>query len=448
MHSILIIDDRADVRASLRFLLEQHQYQVSEADNPFAAQSTMKQQLPELILLDMNYSLDTVSGQEGIGFLEWLQQQEHSIPVIPMTAWSNTALVVKAMQLGARDFIEKPWNNAQLINLIERQLELSALNQQNNKLTQQLEASHQSGYQWQSPVMQTLLTQLATVAQTNANILLTGPNGCGKSELAVFIHQQSGKPLSSLVQVNMGAIVESLFESEMFGHVKGAFTDAKQQRIGRFELAENGSLFLDEIANMTLSQQAKLLRVLESGQYESVGSNQTKRSNARIISATNCDLARAISEGQFRQDLFYRLNTMTFAIPPLSERTEDIVPLAQYFIKTHGQKYQRADLQLTEAAIQSLQNYNWPGNIREMSHSIERAVLLNTSGMIDATDLALVPDQSSNAINVMPLDQAEQMLIRNALKQTGNNVAEAAELLDLSTSALYRRMEKYALGKS
>ncbi|WP_416306136.1 sigma-54-dependent transcriptional regulator [Neptunicella sp. SCSIO 80796] len=448
MQSILVIDDRADIRTSLRFLLEEHQYQVTEANSPQQAQIEIRQQLPALILLDMNFTLDTVSGQEGINFLQWMQDAGHVIPVIAMTAWSNTPLIVKAMQLGARDFIDKPWNNAQLINNIQRQLEISALSQQNSKLTQQLEQGRKQGYQWRSAIMQTLLSQLSTVAKTDANILLTGENGTGKSELAQFIHECSGKSYSSLVQVNMGAIPEALFESEMFGHVKGAFTDAKQKRIGRFELADQGSLFLDEIANMTLTQQAKLLRVLESGQYEAVGSSHTQNSNARIISATNCDLNQAIEQGNFREDLFYRLNTMTFEVPALRQRCDDVLPLAGYFVEQFTNKYHKTAIKIADDARDAMLDYTWPGNIREMSHLMERAVLLNHNGVISATDLAIPPSRTTSDFPLMSLEKVEQLLINRALGQSGNNVADAAEILGLTKSSLYRRMDKYGLGKS
>lgn len=447
MQRILVIDDRADIRASLRFLLEAHQYQVIEADSPQQARTEVCGQIPSLILLDMNFTLDTVSGQEGISFLQWLQEQGHSVPVIPMTAWSNTALVVEAMQLGARDFIDKPWNNSQLLNSIQRQLEISVLSQQNYKLNQQLEQRCSQGYQWRSEIMKELLSQLSTVAQTDANILLTGGNGTGKSELAQFIHHSSKKPVSSLVKVNMGAIPDALFESEMFGHVKGAFTDAKQKRIGRFELADQGTLFLDEVANMTLSQQAKLLRVLESGEFEAVGSSHTQRSSARIVSATNCDLTQAIEQGTFREDLYYRLNTMVFAIPALKQRTDDILPLAEYFIGHYTKKYQKSDIKIADDACRALLNYAWPGNIREMSHLMERAVLLNHNGVITEASLAMEPAKSTGDLPLMPLDKAEHLLISQALRQSRNNVAAAADILGLTKSSLYRRLEKYGLGK-
>ncbi len=445
MTNILVIDDRSDIRLSLVLLLEDQGYQVIEADNPQSAQLKLKQQDVSLILLDMNFRLDTTSGEEGLQFLSWLQSANYDIPVIAMTAWSNTELVVQAMKLGASDFIEKPWKNKQLIHLIKQQLSLSSLQEENAKYKQQLNEPKIKHYQWQSACMSQLIDQLKTVAATDANILLTGSNGTGKSELARFIHQHSNRQRQPLISVNMGAIPENLFESEMFGHVKGAFTDAKTNRLGRFELAENGSLFLDEIANIPLTQQAKLLRVLENGEYEILGSSKTKHANCRMISATNANFNELIASQTFREDLYYRLNTIELVVPPLKDRALDIIPLAKFFIHQFSQKYQRNYCELTQGAQQALLDYHWPGNIRELSHLIERAVLLNNNALIDIEDLRLQAAQPKDDLPVMSLRDAEIMLLKKALLQTDNHIPQAAKLLGLTKSSMYRRIEKYEL---
>ena len=293
--------------------------------------------------------------------------------------------------------------------------------------------------------MQQLISQLAKVAKTDANILLTGENGTGKSQLAQWLHQQSSRHTHPFIAVNMGAIVESLFESEMFGHKKGAFTDAKSERIGRFELADNGSLFLDEIANIPLPQQAKLLRVLESQEFEMVGSSQTQKTNVRLICATNGDIATLINQGQFREDLYYRVNTLEFVVPPLRERIEDIVPLCEHFINLHAKKYSSAVLTLSECAKQALNHYSWPGNVRELSHVIERAILLATNDILTANDLNLHSNQSNSTLPLMTLEHAERQLIDLALKQTQGHIPNAAKLLGLGKSSMYRRLEKYGI---
>jgi len=445
MPQVLVIDDRADIRLSLVVLLEDNGFQVIEADNPQIAQVKLKEHNISLVLLDMNFTLDTTSGEEGLRFLTWLQSANISTPVVAMTAWSNVELVIQAMKLGAKDFIEKPWRNKQLLHVIEQQLAMTDLTCQNAKLKQQLSMPAGKEYQWKSASMLQLIDNITAVANTDVNILLTGDNGTGKSDLAQFIHQRSNRNANSLVSVNMGAITESLFESEMFGHKKGAFTDAKHNRIGRFELAENGTLFLDEIANIPLSQQAKLLRVLENGQYEALGSSQTKQTDCRVISATNGNIKKLISDEHFREDLYYRLNTIEFHVPALRDRQQDIVPLAQFFIAKYASKYQRDYCQLSTAAQQALQEYHWPGNIRELSHLIERAVLLNSTGEIGAEHLHLQVEEDKKQLPFMTLQEAELALIKQALEQTQGHIPKAAKLLGLTKSSMYRRIEKYNL---
>jgi len=448
MTSILVVEDRPDIRLSLAILLEDHGYKVLEADNPQMAQVILKTSDVALILLDMNYSLDTSSGEEGLDFLKWLQTTQILIPRVAMTAWSNTDLVVKAMRFGATDFIEKPWRNKQLLHVIEQQLNYNTLQEQNAQLKQQLSDTSNEEYQWQSACMVKFLKKISAVADTDVSILLTGDNGTGKSDLARNIHQQSLRKKEALISVNMGAISESLFESEMFGHKKGAFTDAKNARVGRFELAEKGTLFLDEIANIPLSQQAKLLRVLESGEYEVLGSSQTKKSNIRIISATNGNFIDLFDKELFREDLYYRLNTIEFRVPSLKERTDDIIPLTEFFITKFCVKYKRDIKTINAEAQQALSAYHWPGNIRELSHLVERALLLAEDNEITLDDLHLSNRASNEVLPLMTLEKAEISLIKQALSATHNNAPKAAKLLGLTKSSMYRRIEKYNLAQN
>jgi DNA-binding NtrC family response regulator len=442
---ILVVDDSPEIRLSAAFILEDQGFSVLEAENHHYAQTTLAENRVDLILLDMNFSLDTTSGEEGLRFLTWLSKSDFIIPVIAMTGWSNVDLAVSAMRLGACDFVEKPWNNQRLIQIIRQQLKMAGLQVQNQKLKQQLEPHTEQDFTWHSDAMNKLLQQIDSVAATDASILLTGDNGTGKSHLAQRIHQQSNRSSDTFISVNMGAISESLFESEMFGHKKGAFTDAKDNRIGRFELAKHGTLFLDEIANIPQSQQAKLLRVLESGEYEVLGSSQTQHADSRVISATNGDISQLINDGFFREDLYFRLNTIELRVPSLKERLQDIAPLAQHFIAQHGQKYKREEMSLTTAALKALEAYHWPGNVREMSHLMERAVLLAQGSKLEPEDLHLSTLKQSNRLPMMTLEQAEQILIQQALELNHNNVPKTSVMLGLTKSSMYRRLEKYGI---
>lgn len=447
---ILVIEDNREIRISAHFVLEDFGFRVEAIDNPALAKHWLLQNATDLILLDMNFERDTTSGAEGLEFLRWLAQQGFEIPLVAMTAWTNTELVVKAMQLGAGDFIEKPWNNQRLHQVLQQQLQLQQLSRGNRALQQRLEQSSPE-LVWRSDSMNRLMEQLASVAESEASILLTGENGTGKSQLAQWIHNKSARGTGAFIAVNMGAIPESLFESEMFGHKKGAFTDAKENRIGRFELAEGGSLFLDEIACIPIAQQSKLLRVLESGEFEMLGSSQTLRADVRLISATNGNFNQLIDDGLFRRDLYYRLNTLEFHIPALRDRKEDIVPLATYFMRKHGMRYRKPELSLTRDAQILLTHYSWPGNVRELSHMMERAVLLAKGVELTAEQFNLpgAPTKTSHVVlPMMTLDEAELQLIQQALMQAQNNKQRAAELLGLTKSSLYRRLEKYGLIKA
>jgi len=446
--TILVVDDMADVRLSANFLLSSQHYNVLEADSALQAIDVIKQDKVDLILLDMNYSSDTTSGQEGIDFLTKLAKLDITIPVIAMTGWSSIDLAVKAMQQGAADFIEKPWDNQRLLQIIKQQIQVTDLKKQNRRLRQHQhqQIEHKESLVWQSKAMSTLMADIKRIAKTDATILLTGENGTGKSSIANYIHQLSSRQQQSLVTVNMGAIPESLFESELFGHKKGAFTDAKETRIGRFEMANEGTLFLDEIANIPLAQQAKLLRVLESNEYEMVGSSITERANIRLISASNANFDNLIKEEKFRADLFYRLNTIEIHIPSLRERVEDILPLAHHFVEKHAIRYGKTGLLLADDMADKLKSYDWPGNIRELSHVMERAVLFADENVISAQSLVIkkpINNASNETFPFMTLEEAEQKLLLQALQKTEGLTAEAAELLGISKSAIYRRMEKY-----
>ncbi len=440
--TILIADDDEDIRLALNLLLSAEGYQIIEAENVKEITIQSARQKPDLVLLDMNFSRDTTSGQEGLAILEQLQPL--NIPVILMTAWGSIDLAVQGLQKGACDFTEKPWNKLKLLNSIKQQLSFSKVKEQNQGYRQLLANNNKKNWVCQSPSMQAIETLVEQIAPTDANILILGENGTGKSLLAERIHQLSSRQQAPLIAVNMAAIPDNLFESELFGHQKGAFTDAKQNRVGRFQLADKGTLFFDEIGSLPLTLQPKLLRVLETGQYEILGSSQTQVANVRLISATNADLNQLITEQAFRQDLLYRLNTIVITIPPLRERLEDILALALSFIAKFSSKYGKHPLSISPCALSKLKQHIWPGNIREFSHVIERAVLLTTSDEITAQQLMLEnTDNNNDSVILQPLEEAEKQLIEKAMKVTGGQVIEAAKLLDISRNALYRRLEKF-----
>jgi len=442
--TILVADDDEDIRLALELLLMAEGYQVIEADNAKDVMVKATRQQPDLILLDMNFSRDTTSGQEGLDILS--QLKPYNIPVILMTAWGSIELAVKGLQQGANDFVEKPWNKLKLLNSIKQQLSFSRIKDEHQGYRQLLAQEDNKPWVCQSKSMVEIEQLITQIAPTDANVLILGENGTGKSQLAARIHQLSSRQSSPFISVNMAAIPETLFESELFGHQKGAFTDAKQNRVGRFQLANQGSLFFDEIGSLPLALQPKLLRVLEAGQYEVLGSSQTQTTNVRLISATNADLNQLVAEKEFRQDLLYRLNTLVITIPPLRKRLEDIQPLAESFIIQFSVKYHKAKLTLCQDAIDKLKRHSWPGNIRELSHTIERAVLLAVSNKITAQQLLLeIADTSSNVMELQPLEQAERQLIEKAMSVSCGQVIEAASLLEISRNALYRRLEKFGI---
>jgi len=447
-HRILIADDQADVLEALRLLLKSEGYQIETAKSPAIVLRAIEAREFSLAIMDMNYARDTTSGQEGFELLSRIQTLDTSLPVVVMTAWATVELAVEAMRRGAKDFITKPWDNPRLLATVRTQVELGSAMRTYRRLEEEnklLRGTAGPVLIAQSPAMRPVLEVIARVGPSDANILITGENGTGKGVIAQALHATSARATRPLISVNMGGLPEGLFESELFGHVKGAFTDAKADRAGRFKLADSGTLFLDEIGNIPLSQQAKLLRTLERGEFERVGSSKTHRVNVRLVSATNSDLPAEVSSGRFRQDLLFRLNTIHIHLPPLRERHEDIPLLAQHFLKQHVGRYRKAVTGFDEEALALMNRYGWPGNVRELDHAVERGVLMTTGKAIRAADLGLNAANSSKGLDDMSLEEVEGYLIKRTMARCNGNAREAAEELGLSRSAFYRRLEKYGL---
>jgi len=446
---ILAADDQEHILEALDLLLHPQGYRVDKMRSPVLVNEALKSNSYDAILIDLNYTRDTTSGQEGLDLLSQIVSQDATVPVIVMTAWANVELAVEAMRRGARDFIQKPWENERLISILRTQVELHRALQRAARLEAEnrlLRAEGRPEFIASAPAMQPVLETITRVGPSDANVLITGEHGTGKEVVAQTLHALSGRSTRPLVAVNTGAIPDGVFESELFGHVKGAFTDARTDRIGRFELADGSTIFLDEIGNVPLRQQAKLLRVLESGEVERLGSSRPRRVNVRVLSATNTDLPAACGAGQFREDLLFRLNTVEIRIPPLRERREDIPPLGAHFLARYATRYRRPVQRFDPSAIQALLQYSWPGNVRELDHTIERAVLMSRTPEIQAGDLSLSsPRAQGQNLEELSLEAVEAVLVRKALQRFQGNVSQAAEALGLSRGALYRRMEKYGL---
>jgi DNA-binding NtrC family response regulator len=403
----------------------------------------------DAVLMDLNYTRDTTSGQEGLDLLNRIQTLDGNLPVIVMTAWGSVELAVEAMRRGARDFIQKPWDNARLSAILKTQIELGRALRKGQRLEEEnrtLRAERFPQLIAQSAAMRPVLDVISRVGPSDANVLITGENGTGKGLVAQTLHSVSLRSTRPLVTVNTGGLAEGVFESELFGHVKGAFTDAKADRVGRFEMAEGGTLFLDEIANISQALQAKLLRTIESGEFERVGSSKTRRVDVRVFSATNADLHAAVAEGRFRQDLLFRLNTIELRLPPLRDRREDIPVLASHFLRQHAEHYRKPLTGFDESAIKALLAHLWPGNVRELDHAVERAVLMAQGDTVRAADLGLRAGRDGPPrIEEMSLEDVEALLIKKALARFNGNVSHAANALGLSRSALYRRLQRYGL---
>jgi DNA-binding NtrC family response regulator len=453
---ILVADDQREVREALRLLFKAEGVDAIGADGPRAALDALRKERFDGALIDLNYTRDTTSGAEGLELLREIRKIDAELPVVVMTAWGTIDVAVEAMRLGAGDFIEKPWDNQRLMSVVRNQLALADSRGEAARLKRENEILRGEGdepFIAESAAMNNVRAPVGRGAPTGANVLIVGENGTGKGVVARRLHAKSRRAGKPLVKVNMGGIPESVFEAEMFGHVRGAFTDAKSDRIGRFELADGGSLFMDEIANIPLAQQPKLLRVLEDGELERVGSSRTLKVDVRLISATNADLAAEIARGAFRRDLLFRLNTVELRLPPLRERDEDIALLAESFLAHFRKRYQRDALRFSPSALNALRSYAWPGNVRELSHVIERAVLMQDDDTVDDAALNLKPEATHAlsgaaalaANGSMTVDEAEEQLVRQALERTGGNIQRAATLLGLSRPSLYRRMEKYGI---
>lgn len=449
-HRVLIADDQQDVLEALRLLLKGEGFALELATSPKAVLSAVEQTEFDAALIDLNYTRDTTSGQEGLDLLAAIQRIDSSLPVIVMTAWGSVEVAVEAMRRGARDFIQKPWDNARLLAIVRTQIELSEALRRSQRLEAENKLLRAEGRPLmiaEAPSMRPVLELITRVGPSDANVLVTGEPGTGKEVVARTIHAISERAQRPLVTVNAGGLAEGVFESELFGHVKGAFTDARTDRVGRFELADTGTLFLDEIANVPFNLQSKLLRVLEIGELERVGSSKTKRVDVRVISATNANLTEEVAENRFREDLLFRLNTIEIHLPPLRERKEDIPLLAAHFLNNYAQRYRKKLSGFDQPAMQALLEHRWQGNVRELNHVVERAVLMTQDHQIKIGDLALRSGaaQGPARLEDMSLEEVEAFLIKKALARYEGNVSQAASALGLSRSALYRRLQRYGL---
>ena len=449
---ILIADDQPDVVEALRLLMVSAGFRPEMATGPAEALARVRESEFDAALIDLNYTRDTTSGREGLDLLSGLRDLDATLPVVVMTAWGSVESAVEAMRRGARDYIEKPWDNARLLAILETQIQLGRALRRSQKLETENERLRSLGglprLIAKSAAMKPVLTVMERVGPSGANILLTGEHGTGKDVVARWLHATSGRQSAPLVTVNMGAFSEGVFESELFGHVKGAFTDARSDRVGCFELADGGTLFLDEIANTSPHVQATLLRVLETGEIQRVGSSMVRRADVRVLSATNANLDEAVAAGRFREDLLYRLNTVEIPIPPLRDRTEDIPLLAAHFLKRQSMRYGRPGVAFSPGASHALLCHPWPGNVRELKHTVERAILMCPGSEIDVEDLGL----RRGAGNSLPLEdlelaEVERLLVERALEHHDGNVSRAARKLGLSRSAMYRRLKQHRIGR-
>lgn len=447
--SVLVADDQPDVLEALRLLLKGAGFEIHTAASPQEVVAAARRRAFDLALIDLNYTRDTTSGREGFELVSALQDLDETLPVVVMTAWGSVEGAVEAIRRGARDYVEKPWNNDRLLQTIRTQVDLArALRRSRGHegATVGLQGEGAPQLIAESAAMKPVLELIERVGPSDANVLIVGEHGTGKEVVARWLHAVSPRAARDMVAVNAGGFAEGTFESELFGHVRGAFTDAKTDRRGCFEAADGGTLFLDEIANISVQQQAKLLRVLERGEVQRVGSSSIVEVDVRVLSATNADLEKAVADGIFREDLLYRLNTVEIRLPPLRERREDIPLLANHFLDRIARHYGRVLDGFSEAALDALVRHTWPGNVRELEHAVERGVLMARSRRIEPGDLGLRRrEDGSPAMESMTLEQAERVLIEKALERYSGNVSQAAEALGLSRSALYRRLQRYGL---
>jgi DNA-binding NtrC family response regulator len=447
---VLAADDQPSILEAVELLLGPHGIAVDCVRSPLQVMEALGQSDYDVLLIDLNYTRDTTSGQEGLDLLGRIQEFDARLPVIVMTAWGNIGLAVEAIKRGARDFIQKPWENERLLSLIRVHAELRKALRRASQLELEnrlLSGEGKPDFIASAAAMRPVLELIAQVGPSDANVLITGEHGTGKEVVAKLLHMASQRSRRSLVAVNAGGLPEGTFESEIFGHVKGAFTDARTDRVGRFELANGGTLFLDEIANVPIRQQAKLLRVLETGELERVGSSQTRRVDVRLLSATNADLHAEAVAGNFREDLLYRLNTVEIHLPALRDRREDIPLLAAHFLHRNRERYRKQVTGYTPGAMELMLQYGWPGNVRELEHTVERALLLCRGELIEPANLSVGQSTRSNATSLdsLSIDEMQSQLIRKVLRRFDGNISQAASVLGLSRAALYRRIEKYGL---
>ncbi len=446
---ILISDDQSDVLEALRLLLKPEGFHTETVTSPAGALAALQERDFDALLMDLNYARDTTSGTEGFDLLAKVQAVDPTLPVIVMTAWGSIESAVEAMRRGARDYVEKPWDNARILTTLRTQIELGRAIRATQRLETENSRLRRDGLPimlGEARAMLPVRRLLEKIAPSDANVLVTGEHGTGKEVVARWLHAASPRAGRPLVTVNAGGLSEGVFESEMFGHVRGAFTDAKTDRVGCFELADGGTLFLDEIANVPLSQQAKLLRALENGEVQRVGSSKTRHVDVRVIAATNADVSQLVAEKRFREDLLYRLNTVEIRIPPLRDRKDDVPLLANHFLRQQAGRYGRLVREFAPDAMRALLEHPWPGNVRELRHVVERAVLLAPGSTVTADDLELRAKPAAGpALEEMTLEDAERWLITRALQRHDGNVSRAAEALGVSRSALYRRLQHFGI---
>jgi len=447
-----MIDDDEDVLLAAKMLLKKSGHQVIIEKNPNKIPFLLNNDTYDVILLDMNFSKDTTSGKEGFEWLKQIKERDPDAVVINITAFGDVEMAVRALKEGATDFILKPWQNEKLVATISTAIKLKKSYNEVDKLRkakQMLEDQISQPFRdiiGESAALKEVFSLVDKVAKTDANILILGENGTGKELVARAIHQKSMRKDNSFVAVDMGAITETLFESELFGHKKGSFTDAREDRPGRFELANGGTLFLDEIGNLSLSLQSKLLSALQSRQVTRVGANQAVDVDIRLVCATNMPLHQMVKEGKFRQDLLYRINTVEITIPPLCDRVDDIPMLANHFLNYYSKKYRKEVLSISPTAVNKLKKYPWPGNVRELQHSIERAVIMADSATLQESDFLFNRKGSNDsATDSLNLDEVEKAAVVKAIQLHSGNISKAAEELGLTRASLYRRMEKYGL---
>jgi DNA-binding NtrC family response regulator len=447
---ILVADDQPDVLEALRILLKAEGFHTQTASSPSGVLAAVEKADYDLALVDLNYTRDTTSGREGLDLLTRLREADAELPVVVMTAWGSVESAVEAMRRGARDYIEKPWDNERLLSVIRTHVALGRALRRSHRLENEnlrLRGDGAPELISESPAMEPVLEIIDRVGPSDANVLIVGEHGTGKEVVARWLHAVSPRAERPWVAVNAGGFSEGVFESELFGHVRGAFTDAKTDRVGCFELADRGTLFLDEIANIPLQQQAKLLRVLENREIQRVGSSKVHQVDVRVLTATNADLGDSVTQGEFREDLLYRLNTVEIRIPPLRDRREDVPILARHFLTKQAARYDRSIEGFSPNALSALMEHAWPGNVRELQHAVERSVLMARGSRIEVSDLGLRRREDGSVLmEELTLDEAERLLIEKALERSQGNVSKAAEALGLSRSALYRRLQRIEEG--